>query len=227
METAEFVEKQTKQCPFCAETIMAAAIKCRYCNEFLNTDKARNLLSGQTNDAEPAEPELFFESRPSLWNLFGSFVRASLILLIAVFCIVYPIENLFGDDVTAEQAAKIFQYRLLAGFGLAVLVVLRFLMKIILLKSILYRITTDRIEYSRGIFDRKIDNTDMFRVIDLKMRRSFWDCITGVGSVTLETTDKSDPQFAFKKVKNPRRLYDVIKKASLEADQRRSVVHLE
>jgi hypothetical protein len=67
----------------------------------------------------------------------------------------------------------------------------------------------------------------MFRVIDLRMRRSLLDCIFGIGTVTLITTDKTDPNFTFQKIKRPRRLYDIIKKASLEADKRRGVVHLE
>lgn len=31
--------QSTKSCPFCAETILAAAKKCRYCGEFLNDQK--------------------------------------------------------------------------------------------------------------------------------------------------------------------------------------------
>ncbi|MHC4542783.1 MAG: PH domain-containing protein [Planctomycetota bacterium] len=85
----------------------------------------------------------------------------------------------------------------------------------------------DRIEWSRGILDRRVDNIDMFRVIDLKMRRSLLDCIFGVGTVALVTTDKSDPEFVFEKMRYSRDLYDIIKKASLEADRKTGVVHLE
>jgi hypothetical protein len=67
----------------------------------------------------------------------------------------------------------------------------------------------------------------MFRVIDLKLRRSFLDRVLGIGTVVLVTTDKSDPEFVFEKVRRARQLYDVIKKASLEADRQTRVVHLE
>jgi membrane protein YdbS with pleckstrin-like domain len=90
-----------------------------------------------------------------------------------------------------------------------------------------YEVSPDRIEWSRGILDRRVDNIDMFRVIDLKMRRSVIDCIFGIGTVGLITTDKTDPEFEFEKVHRPRELYDIIKRASLEADRRTGVVHLE
>ena len=92
---------------------------------------------------------------------------------------------------------------------------------------IYYEVTAERIEWSRGIFDRRVDNLDMFRVIDLKLRRSILDCMLGIGTVGLITTDKTDPKFTFEKVKSCRKLYDVIKRASLEADQGQRVVHLE
>jgi hypothetical protein len=43
----------------------------------------------------------------------------------------------------------------------------------------------------------------------------------------LTTTDKSDPEFKFEKVRRPKLLYDIIKKTSLDADSKRGVVHLE
>jgi hypothetical protein len=67
----------------------------------------------------------------------------------------------------------------------------------------------------------------MFRVVDLKMRRNLLDCIFGVGTIALVTTDKTDPEFVFEKIRDSRYLYDIIKKASLEADRKTGVVHLE
>jgi uncharacterized membrane protein YdbT with pleckstrin-like domain len=90
-----------------------------------------------------------------------------------------------------------------------------------------YEVSPDRIEYGEGVFDRKVDNLDMFRVVDIKLRRNILDCMVGVGTVLLTTTDKSHPEFEFKKIKNSRELYDTIKKASLSADRRTNVIHVE
>jgi len=79
----------------------------------------------------------------------------------------------------------------------------------------------------RGIFDRHVDNIDMFRVIDLKLRRSLIECILGIGTVVIITKDESDPEFEFVKVRQCRYLYDTLKEAGLKADKKRGVLHLE
>jgi membrane protein YdbS with pleckstrin-like domain len=230
------LDMQTKPCPFCAETIQAAAIKCRFCGEFLNSEKAKALQAEVESDPESSEGEemedgILFAGRPSLWGLAPAMVKASLVLGVAWLLIKLPLEalanNLLSLKLTANQAFAIAQYRIIAGFGLGTLVVLLLSLKALKLKTIYYEVTADRIEWTRGILDRKVDNVDMFRVIDLKMRRSLLDCIVGVGTVALVTTDKTDPKFVFEKVRNCRLLYDSIKKASLEADRRTGVVHLE
>lgn len=137
------------------------------------------------------------------------------------------VENLPGLTLTDNQALAIGEYRIIAGLGLATIVVLILVIKIVKLKMTYYEVTAERIEWERGIFDRKVDNLDMFRVIDLKMRRTVFDVILGIGTVALITTDKTDPEFVFEKVRDCRLLYDVIKKASLDADRRTGVIHLE
>jgi membrane protein YdbS with pleckstrin-like domain len=233
MEIVTSDQTKTKQCPFCAETIQVRAIKCRFCGEFLNTDLARAVQAGLEPVASPSVNQqapagnVLFRGSPSLWGLAGSLVRGLFFLAVAIFLFVYPLEDLSWFGSAADEVSSFAGYRETAAIVLAALVVLRLLIKIVKLKTIRYEVTTVRIEWSRGVLDRKVDNLDMFRIIDLRMQRTLLDCIFGVGTITLITTDKTTPNFTFQKIREPRRLYDIIKKASLEADKRGSVVHLE
>ena len=232
------IDMQTKPCPFCAETIQAAAIKCRFCGEFLNSEKAKALVANPDADSESSEEEedeidenILFAGRPSLWGMAPAVVKGIVVLSIAWLLIRLPLEgyanSLLNLKLTATQAFAIGRYRVMAGGAIGAIIILILLLKAFKLKMIYYEVNADRIEWSRGILDRRVDNVDMFRVVDLKMRRSLLDCIFGVGTVALITTDKTDPEFVFEKVRDCRYLYDVIKKASLEADRKTGVVHLE
>ena len=233
-----FTDFQTKQCLFCAETIQARAIKCRFCGEFLNSDKAKGLEADLESDSQSSEDEeandnVLFVARPSLWGMAPAMVKGLFFIVLAGLLVRLPLEKFINDlldlGLTEDQSWTVGGYRFIAGFGLGLIVVFVLVMKIFRLKMTRYEVSSDRIEWSRGILDRRVDNIDMFRVIDLKMHRSVLDCIFGIGTVGLITTDKdkTDPKFEFEKVHSPRELYDIIKKASLEADRRTGVVHLE
>jgi hypothetical protein len=232
------VDLTTKPCPFCAETIQAAAVKCRFCGEFLNTAKARALQEKaeaqdeeETIDEKEAEGGILFAGRPSIFALVPTLIKAAVVLAIIALIIKFPLEEIvnghLGIKITGKMMVKIGFYRVITGWTLGGIIILGLFIKALNLKMIYYEISADRIEWSRGILDRRVDNLDMFRVIDLKLRRSILDCIFGIGKVALVTTDKSDPQFTFEKIRHSRELYDIIKKASLEADRRTGVVHLE
>jgi membrane protein YdbS with pleckstrin-like domain len=233
---------QTKECPFCAETIRARAIKCRFCGEFLNSDKARAIKQEQAQISDKELPEdeelqdsdddnILFAARPSIWGISSTLIKGTCLLVLAGLIIKYPLEiyadKWFNLELTGNQISTVGTYRALAGIALGLIVALILILKMVKLKMTYYEVSPDRIEWGRGILDRQVDNIDMFRVIDLKMRRNILDCIVGIGSVGLTTTDKSDPTFEFEKVRRPRELYDIIKKASLEADRTTGVVHLE
>lgn len=231
------VDINTKQCPFCAETIQRQAIKCRFCGEFLNSRKAKALEAGPEPDSQDNEEEektddtVMFTGRPSLFGMAGTAVKGLFFIILAGLLIKFPLETILAHllnlQLTQNQILMSGQYRVIAGIGLIVIVALILLARAVWLKMTYYEVTPDRIEWSRGILDRRVDNLDMFRVLDLKMRRTIFDCIFGIGTICLITTDKSNPEFVFEKVRSPRRLYDVVKKASLDADRQNRVIHME
>jgi uncharacterized membrane protein YdbT with pleckstrin-like domain len=158
-------------------------------------------------------------------------VMGGILLTLAVVLVKMPLEEMVNNwldlELAEDRIIEVGRYRILAGLALGAIVMLVLIIKVINLKAVYYEITADRVEWSRGILDRKVDNLDMFRVVDLKMRRNLLDCVFGIGTVALITTDKTDPNFVFRKMKNSRSLYDIIKRASLNADRRTNVVHLE
>lgn len=182
---------------------------CPHCGKPLPDDPDTNVSIPMS--ARDIDSETYFEGRPSLAALAGSFILGILILGLAGF-IAWYFPHYHGTWI---------------ALGLTVLVALWLAIRVIVFKSTFYRVTNDRIEFEDGVFSKSLDNVDLFRIVDLRLHCSLFDRLFNIGTIELITTDTNQPNCELFKIKNPRPIFEKLKKAALGADRRRGVVHVE
>ena len=79
-------------------------------------------------------------------------------------------------------------------------------------RSIHHELTTERIRLSRGIFNRKLDDVELYRVKDTSMERPFWYRLFGLSTLIIETSDLSQPRIEIKAVHDGDNLRESLRK---------------
>ena len=63
-----------------------------------------------------------------------------------------------------------------------------------------YALSEDRLFLSVGFFNLKDEDVLLYRVRDLSLKRSLWQRICGVGTITVVSSDKTTPTLVLKNV---------------------------
>lgn len=84
-----------------------------------------------------------------------------------------------------------------------------------------YAMSEDRLFLSVGCFTIRDDEMLLYRVRDIVTRRSLWQRICGVGTITVISSDKSQPTLVLKNVRNPMRVKELIHENVEDMKQRR------
>lgn len=75
-----------------------------------------------------------------------------------------------------------------------------------------YAVRDQRLFYSKGFFNTTEDELLLYRIMDVKLTRTFGDKLVGVGTITLYTADKTNPELQLIRVKSPVKVRDMISK---------------
>lgn len=83
-----------------------------------------------------------------------------------------------------------------------------------------YILDDSRLYISRGLFTTNTDEILLYRILDLKTRRTLWQKIFGVGTIILYSADQSDRILELKNIKHPlethRYISDLVEQRRIE-----------
>ena len=87
-----------------------------------------------------------------------------------------------------------------------------------------YRITTQRIVIETGMLSKRVEQIDLYRIVDYVIERPFSQRLLGTGNITLEAMDKTTPEIKIRGIKaDVMALYERLRVATEAEKQRRGV----
>lgn len=166
----------------------------------------------------PAEESLIWEGCPK-WQ--ADFNKLSLTVLIALgaiawiilFMVKWPAGGTFGSIL------KIYIPLALLVFGAGWFAWIR-----VSRRNQRFKITNLNLEYESGVFNKTIQNLEMWRIKDIVFHQTLGERMLGVTRVELITTDPTTPIIILEGLPPGRRVFDDIKQAFLLAKQRRNII---
>ena len=73
-----------------------------------------------------------------------------------------------------------------------------------------YRLGEDMLFYEKGFLSTSVDDILLYRVRDISVKISFWQRLTGVGTVTVNSSDHTMPVLVMRDIKRPREVKEML-----------------
>lgn len=133
-------------------------------------------------------------------------------------------------DTGAEEVLFAGHPAVLPSLGALVLAILTLgiyaIVSYVRSRDVSYRITSQRIVVERGVLSKRLDQIDLYRVVDYVVERPFGQRVMGTGNIVLEAMDKTTPELRIERVRTDVvRLYERLRYCT-EAEKRKRGVRL-
>ena len=173
-----------KKCPLCAEEIQDEAIKCKHCGSMLSDAPPVAVPAGVMAPPHPDEDkQLLYEGSPSWRAYFSS----------------YALIGLFTPLVAAGAEWAALRYGLAPLYqALAILVplalgVVATFVTSLVRKASRVRLTNRSVESEAGVFSKRIEVMELWRIRDVRYRQSLLDRILGIAHIDVYSKDVTTP----------------------------------
>lgn len=88
-----------------------------------------------------------------------------------------------------------------------------------------YELTTERLRMRSGVFNKKLDELELYRVRDSKVEQPFWQRLFGLGTITIVSGDATTPTLVIPAIKDAEQVREHLRN-SVEAQRGRHHVRL-
>ena len=86
-----------------------------------------------------------------------------------------------------------------------------------------YRLTTQRFIHEQGVLTRDIDRIEVIDIDDVSYRQTLIDRMVNVGTIRIESGDRSHPELVLRGIDDVERVYDLIDSARRDERVRRGI----
>jgi predicted amino acid-binding ACT domain protein len=90
-----------------------------------------------------------------------------------------------------------------------------------------YTITDERIRITSGFFGKATENIELVRIQDVDYQQTFGDRMLQVGDIAIKSQNASRPHITLRNIKDPEKVYEILRRAILHARKRHGFTYRE
>lgn len=179
---------------------------------------------------------MFMSDEKLVWSDHPSFIETLPAWIFSLLCIViiegtfhhwHPILINVAGLINNPQVTRLMESEMLMRSVVALIMVGHPLLKMIGCHYTNYAITSQRIIIGKGVLNRRYEEIELFRVRDVSIKRSFFQRLTGLGTVFVISRDMTQPECRLRHVGKPFKVVDILRKGVYAAKEARGLREME
>ena len=87
-----------------------------------------------------------------------------------------------------------------------------------------YVISSQRVRVITGLLGRGFENIELVRIKDLDWRQGVGERVFGIGDIIVTSVDATEPRAVLRNVKHPEQVYEILRRAMLEARKKYHII---
>jgi uncharacterized membrane protein YdbT with pleckstrin-like domain len=124
---------------------------------------------------------------------------------------------------SSSQIRNLHIYILCALFCWLIIPLFYAIWKWIEIRSRHYELTSQRVRIRQGIFSKRTDELELYRVKDVTVLEPFWQRLFGLGNIVITTHDASTPQLILEALPKPQETREHLRNSVEECRDRKKV----